>query len=126
MSATVHYKGKIRQIKRNGASLEEAFKSFLTEREKDLFREFLVDDEIEERIFMFSDENFENRKVIIVDGELFINEICERVEEYDIFNIYTENGFDYEYDLMYYDGGTSFGEAIGIALKKSGIEFKEK
>ena len=126
MSDTVHYKGKLRLVKQPGFTLEQNFLWILSKEQQHDFANFNTNESIESRIFEFADSFIGDNKVIVIDGELFLNHDWQIVDEFDIFNASTSNGTDFDYEVMYYNGGCSFGEAIALAFKENNIEIQEE
>lgn len=125
MSDTVHYKGKLRLVKQPGFTLEQNFLWILSKERQHDFANFNTDKSIKSRIFDFAGD-FLNDKVIVVDGELFLSCSREEINEFDIFNASTYNGLDFDYEVMYYNDGMSFEEAIALAFKENNIKIQEK
>lgn len=130
MSDTVHYKGKLRLVKQPGFTLEQNFSWILNNQQQDDFANFNVGESVESRIFDFACDFFGSDKVVVVDGELFLHYAHEEINDFDIFNAATHNGIDFDYEVMYYNGGMSFGgmsfdEAIAQAFKNNNIKIQE-
>lgn len=124
MSETVHYKGKMQHIKKNGRTLEETFLSILTEEQKEKFLQFSLEYSFEDRIWEFSDTHIGYHKIVVIDGELLVNIENKEIGEFDIFDIFSVEKDVYQYDLMYYNGGCGFDEAIEMALNDANIALK--
>lgn len=124
MSETVHYKGKLQHIKKNGRTLLETFLSILAQDQVVEFAEYQTDINLEERIFEYADTYLGYQKVLILDGELFLNIECKEIGEFDIFEIEKIDDDIYQYDFMYYNGGCCMEEALEIAAKEAKINFK--
>lgn len=124
MSETVHYKGKMKRIQKNGRTIEETFLSIITKEQIEIFQNFNLDDLLEDRICEFSDTYIGYHKVVVIDGELLVNIENKEIGEFDIFDMHPVEKDIYQYDLMYYNGGCCFDEAIEMALKNSGINIK--
>ena len=99
MSETVHYKGKLKLIGEATNELcEKLYGKTLT----------CQDDFIEALIY--DTDNY-----IINNGKLY--EVISKVHfDEDIFEIKKIDDETYEYDVMYYNGGCSFNEAIDTAF----------
>ena len=124
MSETVHYKGKLQHIKKNNGTLLEAFLSILTQEQNIEFAEYQTDIGLEERICEYADTYLGYQKVLLFDGELFLNIECKEIGEFDIFEIEKIDDDIYQYDFMYYNGGCCMEEALEIAAKAEKIDFK--
>lgn len=111
MSDMVHYKGKIRKVdKLPGESLEDVCERVARQhgftslsRWCDSWEELVLDEAYEE--------------CAVVDDELFLVENKKRVfNEQDVFHASKNQDGSLDFEVLYYNGGTSFNEAIERAL----------
>lgn len=113
MSETVHYKGKIQLVpKLENETLEDVCKRIMNEYDCfeldsycNTWREFMAD-ELYERYVVINDDVYE-----VTDKKYFS-------DEYDIFKAHKVSDTEYEYEVMYYNGGCSFEEAIEEAFNQ--------
>lgn len=112
MSEMVHYTGKIAPVgKLSNETLEEQCKRILEEHKYlalskycDSWREMLCDKLYE--------------KYVIAGGEVYkVIEKNHRDMDEDIFDAHDNGDGTIDYEVMYYNGGCSFNEAIGYALE---------
>ena len=111
MSETVRYKGKIKLIERKtNETLEEQCERILREHNYDELKDFY--DSWEE---MFGEEMYE--KYVIHNDKIYevLEQNCKDTD-YDIFEAHKNEDGTIGYEVMYYNGGCSFDEAIGYAL----------
>lgn len=112
MSDVVHYKGKIRKVdKLPGESLEDVCKRVANQRG---FHELTrwCDTWVE----LVSDEAY--GECAIIDDELFLVEgIKKDLYDQDVFCASKNSDGSFNFEVRYYNGGTSFDEAIEKALK---------
>lgn len=111
MGEVVHYTGKIKLVEKlYNESLEEQCKRVLVQHKYTQLNSYCSSWEE-----MLCDEMYDN--YVIVNNNLY--EIVEKNDkEYDndIFNISKNKDGSYNYEVMFYDGGRTFSEAIAIAL----------
>ena len=112
MSEIVHYTGKITPVgKLLNETLEEQCKRILAEHNYfelngycDSWREMLYEELYE--------------RYVIACGEVYkVIEKNNKNMDYDIFNAHDNEDGTIDYEVMYYDGGCSFNEAIEYALE---------
>ena len=112
MSEMVHYTGKLQLVhKIPNETLEEQSKRILAEHNY-----FELNSYCDSWIEMLCEELYE-RYIVTNDNIYKVVEKNNKTDEYDIFNA-TQN-FDgtIDYEVMYYNGGCSFNEAIERALE---------
>lgn len=111
MSETVRYTGKIILIEKlNNETLEEQCERILKEHNFTELDEYY--DSWEEMLY---EELYD--KYVVCSNKLY--KIVERNymdTEYDIFTAYENKNGTIDYEVMYYNGGCSFSEAIEEAL----------
>ena len=111
MSEVVRYTGKIKLVEKlQNESLEEQCKRILMQHKYTELSSY-CDSWIE----MLYEEMYDNY-VIVNDNLYEILEKNNKGYDTDIFNISENKDGSYDYEVMFYDGGCSFSEAIGIAL----------
>lgn len=104
MSETVHYKGTLRLLERlENETLEEQIQRILCKNELPSYAESWEE-------CLYSDYY---KEYAINNNILYKVEI----DDYDIFNIHKNTDGTYDFDVMYYNGGCSFDEAIEEAFK---------
>lgn len=107
MSSTVHYKGTLTKVdKLENEDLESQCKRLLGDAELEKWC-----DNYEE---MFLDKFY--NEYVIYDNNIYKVERKELGHDMDIFNIHEKNG-KYEFEVMYYNGGYGFSDAIAKAFK---------
>ena len=110
MSEIVHYKGKLRKVKVD--NLEQFCKEKIIE--------FGYNPELPSYFNTYIDYlvDEEHKKYISINNELY--EILEK-EKFDTYNMFNskklKNGI-IEYEVIYYNGGCGFEEAIERAIEK--------
>ncbi len=113
MSEVVHYTGKIKLVEKlPNETLEEQCKRVLAQHGY-----IELDSYCNSWNEMLYEEMYE--KYVIANDNLY--EVIEKKnKEYDtdIFNIFDNKDGSYNYEVMFYNGGCSFSEAIGIALDR--------
>ena len=112
MSETVHYRGKLHLVEKlPNETLEEQCKRLLSE------NNYLeLNDYCDSWIEMLCEQLYE--QYIVVDDEVY--KIIEKNREYatgDIFNAHDNKDGTVDYEVMYYNGGCDFNEAIEHALR---------
>ena len=113
MSETVRYTGKMSLIpKLENETLEEQCKKIL--KEYDYSKLYSYYDSWEE---MLCDKLY--GQYVIFDNDIYkiIEKIHKNIDQ-DIFEAYHNNDGTISYEVMYYNGGCSFDEAISYALEK--------
>lgn len=113
MSETVHYTGKLQLVnKLPNETLEEQCKRILVEHN---YRE--LDSYCDSWREMLYEELYE-RYVVVNNNNIYeIVEKNNKTDEYDIFNATQNLDGSIDYEVMYYNGGCSFNEAIEEALE---------
>jgi len=106
MSETVHYKGTLTVVERlEGETLEEQCKRLMEGCELDSwngsYKERLMDDEYEK---------------YVIHNDILYSVEKKDIGEYDCFSIVERKDGTLEFDVMYYNGGCSFDEAIEYAF----------
>ena len=106
MSETVHYKGTLTVAERlEGETLEEQCKRLMEGCELDSwngsYREQLMDDGYEK---------------YVIHNDILYSVEKKDIGEYDCFSIVERKDGTLEFDVMYYNGGCSFDEAIEYAF----------
>lgn len=113
MSETVHYVGKLQIVEKlENETLEEICKRILNKHNYFDLKSYF--DSWQEMLY---DELYE--KYVVVNDNVF--EVLTKIDkgnEYDIFNIEVNNDKTYNYEVMYYNGGCGFNEAIEEAFNK--------
>jgi hypothetical protein len=111
MSETVHYKGKIKLVEKlPNETLEEQCERILKKHGYDKLHEWC--DSYEDMVF---DELYE--KYVIVDDDVYEVLVLDDIgTEYDIYHAHRNNDGTIDYEVMYYNGGCYFDEAIDTAL----------
>lgn len=111
MSETVRYTGKIKLLERiNNETLEEQCERIA---EENNYREFIGYYDNWQEVIMYK---LYNKYVIHNDKVYEVLEQNYKDTEYDIFNARKNDDGTIDYDVMYYNGGCYFDEAIGHAL----------
>lgn len=112
MSETVHYTGKLEAVDAlPDESLEDQCKRILAEH--NYYNLDSLYDSWEE---MFCEELYE-RYVIANDNIYKVVEKNNKSDEYDIFSATQNLDGTIDYEVMYYNGGCSFNEAVERALE---------
>ena len=112
MSETVHYTGKIQLVhKLPNETLEEQCKRILEEHNY-----FELNSYCDSWIEMLCEELYE--RYVIAGGEVYkvVEKNYKDMDE-DIFNAHENGDGTIDYEVMYYNGGCSFNEAIEYALE---------
>lgn len=110
MSETAHYKGKLKKLEiPTGMDRQEFCKSIL---QKNNCYEDLYDGDYEEYL---RDTFYE--KYAFVNNDIFEVLSQKEIGDYDIFEVHDNNDGTYDYEVMYYDGGCSFDEALEYAFE---------
>lgn len=118
MSEMVHYKGTLQKvISKDGEKLEELCRRLLND--NGITRSESWNSSWEE---VFRDEFY--KEAVIVDGEVFMVEKESIDPDSDVYNAHKNRDGSIHFEVMYYDGGCSFDEAIKTALKS--LESEEK
>lgn len=111
MSEVVHYTGKIKLVEKlPNESIEEQCRRILTQHKYTELNSYC--ESWEEMLY---EEMYDNY-VIVNDNLYEIVEKNDKEYDTDIFNISDNKDGSYDYEVMFYNGGCSFSEAIGIAL----------
>ena len=111
MSEVVHYTGKIKLVEKLPNELiEEQCKRILMQHKYTELNSYC-----ESWKEMLYEEMYDNY-VIVNDNLYEIVEKNDKEYDTDIFNISDNKDGSYDYEVMFYDGGCSFSEAIEIAL----------
>lgn len=104
MSETVHYKGTLRPLTSQGGNLEEAAKAIWHPNNlPDYYDTYL--EAIEESNVYF-----------IFDGIIYSVD-AESPESTDVFNAQDNGDATFSFEVVYYNGGCSFTEALETAIK---------
>lgn len=119
MSETVHYKGKLNRIVKtdNKEVFETICESILNKHEQLELKDFYKSwsDQIQGELY--------NEYVVIEKNNNYsLYEILSRkdIDEYEMFNITKLDDDEYEYEVMYYNGGMGLSEAIEESFKRLG------
>ena len=112
MSETVHYTGKLQLVhKIPNETLEEQCKRILTEHNY-----FELNGYCDSWREMLCEELYE--RYVISCGEVYkVIEKNHKGMDNDVFNAHDNKDGTIDYEVMYYNGGCSFNEAIEIALE---------
>lgn len=112
MSEIVHYTGKLEAVDTlPDESLEEQCKRILAE-----YNYFELNSYCDSWEEMLCDELYE-RYIIANDNVYKVVEKNNKSDEYDIFNANQNLDGTIDYEVMYYNGGCSFNEAVERALE---------
>ena len=120
MSEIKHYVGKLKEVL---PDLRETFEEMC---HRILLQENIIgEDEIVEDYYYFEwsevlQENLYDKYIVTVDKDygkhLFkISEKRKISDGCDVYNMHENVNGEYEYEVVYYDGGTSFDDAINFA-----------
>jgi len=117
MSETVHYSGKLKEIKaRDGMTLQETAKHIIT-KEGVEWDGYNLEYHKGDNIYVLCDERYD--KFVQLDGRLFEilskkdHDMYEEIMELEVNEDGTLN-----YELKYYNGGCGFSEALEYAMDK--------
>lgn len=114
MSEVVHYKGKIKLVEKlPNETLEEQCKRILAEYDYLELPSYFGSWEE-----MLNEELY-NRYVVANENIYKVIEKLDKQYDYDIFNATNNKDGTYDYEVMYYNGGCGFSEAIENALNRS-------
>ena len=119
MSEIVHYKGKLRLVTstKNNDFFETICQGVLAQNgQKDRYSYY---DSWSEQI---QGELYNEYIVIEKDNNYSLYEVLSRksIDEYEMFNIVQIADNEYEYEVMYYNGGMGLSEAIEESFKRLG------
>ena len=118
MSETVHYKGKLKLI------VKTSNNDFLEDICQKLYAEYRSDDLYEDSWYDQLQSELYNEYAVIEgkDDSVSIYKIVSKnnVEDYEMFNIKKTTHDEYEYEVMYYNGGMGLSEAIEESFKRLG------
>lgn len=107
MSRVVYYKGKLKKVDILGLEIEEYCKKELANKELPfLFENF-------KEYFLYE----KNGKYAIINNELFKVERNEIAVDDSFFFMDKNDDGSYNFDVMYYNGGCSFEEALNEAYE---------
>lgn len=113
MSEVVHYTGKIKLVEKlPNETLEDQCKRILAQYDYTEMNSYC--NSWKEMLY----EEMYDRYVVANDD---LYEVVEKkgIEYFtDIFNVFNNKDGSYNYDVMFYNGGCSFSEAVGIALDR--------
>ena len=111
MSEVVHYTGKIKLVEKlPNETLEYQCKRILAQHGYTELESYC--DSWNEMLY---EEMYE--KYVIVNGDLYeVIEKNDKKYDTDVFNASDNKDGSYNYEVMFYNGGCSFSEAIEIAL----------
>lgn len=113
MSEVVHYEGKIQLIaKFPNETLEEQCKRILNN-----FGHMEIHSYCDSWADMIYEELYD--QYIIIDDDLYCVVSQNEYSENDVYNISDNKDGTYNYEVMYYNGGCSFTDAISRAFEKS-------
>lgn len=114
MSETVHYKGKLIKLDRlnHTETLEEHAKR-LYGKELDEY----YDDFVEAIGDVMIDGAYQPRYIVRDQIIYEVKDFQDVDSDSDLFNARKINGNDLEFEVMYYNGGCSFNEALDYAMK---------
>lgn len=111
MSEVVHYTGKIKLVEKlQNESLEEQCKRILSQH--NFYKKDSYCDSWETMLY----EELYDKYVVVNDNLYEVVEKNDKEYDTDIFNIFENEDGSYNYEVMFYNAGCSFSEAIGIAL----------
>lgn len=111
MSEMVHYKGKIELVKKlENETLEDTCKRILIDNGIKL--------EVNESYESYQEQIFDSlyEKYVVVNNEVYKVVEKKDFDDSDIFDIHDNGDGTYSYDVMYYNGGCCFEEAIEEAF----------
>ena len=118
MSETVHYKGKLKLI------VKTSNIDFLEDICKKLYAEYRSDDLYYDSWCEQLQSELYNEYVVIEDDHenVSVYEIKSKknIDEYEMFNVTKLDNDEYEYEVMYYNGGMGLSEAIEESFKRLG------
>lgn len=114
MSETVHYKGKLIKLYHDSLTLRQQLNIELN----NVDIEFIVqnEDDIEEALELLSE--FGYNYYVHKDNLYLVKR--EKLDSYSVSSAYQINEHEIKFEVMYYNGGMCFDEALEMALK--GIE----
>lgn len=113
MSEVAHYTGKIKLIEKlRNETLEEQCKRILMQHDYTELDSYC--DSWKEMLY----EEMYERYVIANDNLYEVVEKKDKKYDTDIFNVSDNKDGSYNYEVMFYDSGCSFNEAIEIALDR--------
>jgi len=108
MSETVHYKGTLILLERlENETLEEQIQRILCKDELPSYAESWEE-------CLYSDYY---KEYTVSNNILYKVEEIKSIGDYDIFDIHKNTDGTYDFEVMYYNGGCSFDEAIEEAFK---------
>ena len=110
MSRTEHRKGKLRKIGNKGVTLEDTCKTL---------HEQITNEPLEKYYKDYTEYMSDCDEYVVANGSLYqILEDCEIDEDSDIAEASVFNDGIIEYEVRFYNGGTSFSEMIEEAIEK--------
>jgi hypothetical protein len=115
VSETVHYKGKLIKLDRlnHTETLEEHAKRLWGDKGLDDYYDSYV-----EALGDISIEGSYQSRYIIRENKIYEVKDFKNIDyDRDIFNLEKINGNDFKFEVMYYNGGCGFNEAIDYAFE---------
>lgn len=124
MSETVHYKGKLVRLNKNGEDYRDIVKQLIVSKhDRNYFYETL---ETYKSFYTIDEEIYQNLLDDDFYKEYYINnENLYKVEkryvdmDIDIFNSEIVNDNEIKFEVKYYNGGCGLNEALDLAIKNS-------
>lgn len=120
MSEIKHYVGKLKELFPDPReTFEEMCHRILLE-ENVIGKDEIVEDYYYSEWSAVLEENLYDKYIVTVDKDyekhLFIISEKKKVSDgCDVYNMHENVNGEYEYEVVYYDGGTSFDDAINFA-----------
>lgn len=120
MSEIKHYVGKLKEVfPYPEETFEEMCHRILLE-ENVIGKDEIVEDYYYSEWSAVLEENLYDKYIVTVDKDyekhLFIISEKKKVSDgCDVYNMHENVNGEYEYEVVYYDGGTSFDDAINFA-----------
>lgn len=105
MSETVHYKGTLTKVDLSGLSIEEFAKKTVGE------------SRLEQWCDSYTEQLLDEDEYIVHNDELYKVDSQEVDTDYDIYNMNEAPDKTLKFEVMFYNGGQSFTEALETAFE---------
>jgi hypothetical protein len=113
MSETVHYKGTLTKVDLEGLTIEEFAKKTVGE------------GNLEQWCDSYAEQLMDDDEYMIRNGDLYKIDSEEVDTDYDIFNMNEAPDKTLKFEVMYYNGGCGFTEALNEAFERMESEKDE-
>lgn len=120
MSEMKHYVGKLKEVYSGSKETFEEMCHRILLKENVVGTDEIVEDYYYSEWSNVLQENLYDKYIVTVDKNyekhlFMISEKREVHEGCDVYNMHKNINGEYEYEVIYYDGGTSFDDAINFA-----------